>query len=74
VNGEQRSNFICGLVGFGGYPVSVFRAEIEIYFDVTDGRVVVSRIEPYNNCPHMKYWAIPLDEWRAIIKFVERKA
>ena len=49
-----------------------FHWKNEVYFDVKGQKVVISRIEPYNNCPHVKRWEIPLNEWKSIVEEVQR--
>jgi hypothetical protein len=52
---------------------SGFHWKNEVFFEVKDGRVIVWRIEPYNNCPRLKKWEIPLREWQSITDFVRRQ-
>jgi hypothetical protein len=50
-----------------------FHWKNEIFFNVEDGNVVVSHIEPFNNCPHVKKWTIPLAEWQSITDSVSNQ-
>jgi hypothetical protein len=45
----------------------------EVYFDVRKGKVVISHVEAYNNCPHVKTWEITLGEWQSIVESVSSK-
>ena len=61
------------MLHFVGQLGSGFHWRDEIFFEVKADHVIVSRIEPYNNSPHIKKWMIPLREWQSITEFVESR-
>ena len=67
-NVEYMLDLLNGLSDMG------FHWKNEIFFDVKDGVVTITRFEQYNNCPNKRTWLVPLPEWQSIADFISARA